>query len=565
MLCFLTLGCLLHGVMARVWSEGVLKAPNMISAADFRELVAPVMIDGDDDADNGQEADLAAEEPQPAHGQQQQQQQLQNEDEYRKARSKRAARIMRWMKDEVAQMWSTAALFVTDPIATLVGHYLQDEYMFAPSLVEHNPDALLPWAPVSRGPAERPTPTLYDFMKDDLLALRTLQSRIVRVLDLGSGPAHFLQAAFARLPPTNVYEALQHQVLETLGDLHIRFTCVYLGPACELVKMSFDDDKVPPAEKRAIGQKFLDLPECELQPLYDSKLRRFYPRLNDLLSQEFRTLIGAGAQAQKIITKAVEFIHRDNNSVARGKGPSKPSDFYTVADNYIVNRCQRFHSHALDKRCSRRDSFKFKHHPKVKLVIAKLKSLKSTGKRNGVGGNPKIHYLNRVRVQLAEQNLSKGEFYIQVAAAAARYDLDEDIRQVAEDEWRQHRCEQASDVVSAGPPEALAPQRKGPWRLGDDFWPVAEDELADFMRSHSKCGGVRPVVDAHRAWQDTHLVVNDTPDLNGLQLAPIYKTCNEKHFGLCIHKHADIKDKAIKIAAVFHSVRSATGTFKSLY
>ena len=118
----------------------------------------------------------------------------------------------------------------------------------------------------------------------------------------------------------------------------------------------------------------------------------------------------------------MEFIHRDNGAVAKGKGPSKPSDFYTVADSFIVNRIQKFHAHALDKRCSRRDAFRFKNHPRVKQTIQKLKG---SSKRQGVGGNPKLFYLNQVRTSLRDQGLNKEEFNIEVGRAAGRYDLRE--------------------------------------------------------------------------------------------------------------------------------------------
>ena len=69
-----------------------------------------------------------------------------------------------------------------------------------------------------------------------------------------------------------------------------------------------------------------------------------------MASESFRSLIAGWASTQKLITKNVEFIHRDNGAAARAKGPAKPSDVYTVADNLIVTRCQKFHAEALAKR-----------------------------------------------------------------------------------------------------------------------------------------------------------------------------------------------------------------------
>ena len=289
MLSYLVLGSLLHDLMARIWLKGILNMPGMISRADYEDYVAPVVADeqdGDGVLGAAPRADGDGDAGRGGADDAQQQQQQQTEDEFRKARSKRAARIMRWMSHDPSQMWSCIALYVAYPIATLVGHYLQDEYMFAPSLVQHDPNAVRPWLPLRTGAADRPVPTLYDFMRNDLLALRTMQSRIARVLDMAVGPMHFIRVAFEHMPPSTIYEALQHQVLETLGDTFLRFSCEYSLPDKELVKLCFPEEEVSAEEKLEIAERIARLPACETKELYEGKLLKFYPTAEELCSED---------------------------------------------------------------------------------------------------------------------------------------------------------------------------------------------------------------------------------------------------------------------------------------
>ena len=98
---------------------------------------------------------------------------LSEEEQYRKRRSKRAARVYRWMMSPMCHMWSFAATLAAAPISIVLGHYLQDEYMFSPNVMQHKPGELRPWQPISCGEANRPTPCLLSFMSEGMATLRS--------------------------------------------------------------------------------------------------------------------------------------------------------------------------------------------------------------------------------------------------------------------------------------------------------------------------------------------------------------------------------------------------------
>ena len=79
-----------------------------------------------------------------------------------------------------------------------------------------------------------------------MLVIRTLQTRIGQVLSLGDGTSRFLQTAFPQCEAGTIYEALQRLVLESLGDLYMRFTCEYRDPAFNLLKLNDETEDPPP-------------------------------------------------------------------------------------------------------------------------------------------------------------------------------------------------------------------------------------------------------------------------------------------------------------------------------
>ena len=113
----------------------------------------------------------------------------------------------------------------------------------------------------------------------------------------------------AKINVDDAVDACQTLVLETLGNLYLRFACQYRG-----------------------------LP--------------------------YLIFITAWADRTPLCTKWVECVHRSNSAVARSKGPSKASMSDTIADGVILQRLQTFHADALGKsRAARRGSMKIKRCP----------------------------------------------------------------------------------------------------------------------------------------------------------------------------------------------------------
>ena len=185
MLAWMTLGSALHGVMRRVWLQGVLELPG-------------VMLDDDED----KEGDAANE----------------TEEAFRRLRSRRAKRIATWMRNETCQFWAFTTLFVTAPLAIMLGSYLREDQMYIPG---RHRDGGNPWAAQQDQLAESPcnsAPTLASFFKNNMANLRGVQTEIAMLLD-SAGPAyHFLRHAFAEVPEQSLVGAL-------VGNMIPRINC----------------------------------------------------------------------------------------------------------------------------------------------------------------------------------------------------------------------------------------------------------------------------------------------------------------------------------------------------
>ena len=184
-------------------------------------------------------------------------------------------------------------------------------------------------------------------MEDNLQILWGLQAAIAALLfddNFGGGDgadyAQLLIRAFGSLSPSEIYEALQHLVMETLGDLYMRFTCHYKGFPEQLARLAVDS--TPDDEKLLVAQTFCDLPECCCKPDFELRLKAQYPTVPELMSEEALAVIKGWATTCRLCTKTVEWAHRSNAAVARSKGPAQPSDLHTVADASILHRLQGF-------------------------------------------------------------------------------------------------------------------------------------------------------------------------------------------------------------------------------
>ena len=176
-------------------------------------------------------------------------------------------------------------------------------------------------------------------------------------------------------------------------------------------------------------------------------------------------------------------------------------------------------------------------------VIKKVTSLNKTS-RNGVGGNPKLHFINAERVRLKSLGLTNDDFRKAVKAAVRGYDENFELQRVRKLEWERHQWRKSIDRINniaqaQRPQEAAPPKRLGPWGLGDEFWPFAEDAFAAALAAGSKMGGVRFLAEEHRAWQNDNLIFGDGE--GDYKPAPIHKTCAEANPGLCSTRHAAIK------------------------
>jgi hypothetical protein len=531
MLGWSVLGCLCHEVMIRVWKRGVLNLPNLFW--DGSEQVG---------------ADETA------------------EDAFRRKRSKRASRLLKWLDSKETQMWATAALLTTEAITVTAGDYLQDEYMYDPRKIvrDENGDniGVLPWLPPARHP-DRQIPTLKNCMENDQRHLRKMQDEIIGVLTISAGDGvgdHFIQKAFPSIAGHKIFDALQSLSLETLGDTFLRFH-EYRLPTFGVINTILPE--CSDLEKDTAANNFEALKLCCRRPHFEEKiLARYTGRIR---CQECSDIITAWAERQVQVTKAVEFAHRCNASLAAANGPAKPADLFHVADGFVCQRTQVLHGVAVGKPPGRRASFRFKQHPQVKSVLKLVKNCKSKKHpaRAGIGSNPKYLYLNNERETLSGLGLCKAEFDQRVADAARAYDGSQLVQDAARDAWRLHKASRASQALQC-PTKCLQTKWDdgngyGPFGMGDSFWPLGERHLQEWLNTHTKEGGLREVTAEHKDWQRTHLSLGDNVNLpDGFVLQRPFKTCYQRHPGMCDTDHSQIKEVAECIAAELSQFRQLT-------
>lgn len=351
------LGVLCHGVLPRLWCSSGLSLQSFV-------------IDNPD--------------------QPQQNANISDEDKFRKERSKRCARILKWMRNRHSQMWGICALLVVTPLTNLIADFLQDEFMFALDRADGN-NLWRQWRPPPKDP-QRVVPTLFSFLKDNVLAIRKTQQSILNILS-DTASQNFILKAFPSIDPQLLYGALQAQCLETIADIALRFVEPYTSASQPqgLVRMSMPDAHYEDREEQSSA--FAALFKCCLKKHSTLKVREMYPESEDLLTDDAQDLFVAYGHHCPVCTKVVEFSHRTNRALATARGPAKPSDMHTVTDGFIISRPQVLHSQTSQSGPSkngRRQTFKFKKHPKVQKAVKAVKKAKATntGLPRGQCGNP---------------------------------------------------------------------------------------------------------------------------------------------------------------------------------
>ena len=159
------LGLWMHGILPRMWSV-VLSSPDLQCEQEDEEI-------GDEMQDLG---------GQPS------------EEGLRRIRARRAGRIKAWIDSNVCQLWSAVCFFATQPLATLLGAYLQDEQIY-----HADPEA--PWTSWPNSRRDRPTPTLHHFAESHFRTLRLVQAQLRMLLEDSGDRAtarSFLLRAFPR-------------------------------------------------------------------------------------------------------------------------------------------------------------------------------------------------------------------------------------------------------------------------------------------------------------------------------------------------------------------------------
>ena len=177
----------MHGLMVRVWMM-------VLSRDEFQ----PVAEDGAAAA-----ADDALGRPD-------------DEEAFKRQRRRRASRVRVWMGSEVTQLWSAICLYITAPLARLLGHYLVDEYMYVREQPEHAGGGSNPWADPCQ--AERRAPTLKGFVQGKLAILRQVQTKVVALISghdgAGIEAAALIRSAFPGITDSDVFGAMQQMSLE---------------------------------------------------------------------------------------------------------------------------------------------------------------------------------------------------------------------------------------------------------------------------------------------------------------------------------------------------------------
>jgi hypothetical protein len=309
--------------------------------------------------------------------------------------------------------------------------------------------------------------------------------------------------------------------------------------------------------KRQVAEEFLGLPSCCRHPEFDEKLAKKFPTVEAILGDECQALLTAWAGHQQLITKAVEFGHRVAGFHARSKGPAKPSDFRMMADNFTLSRVAVAHSTSLGKKGKKRP--RIMTHSMVQGVVKRLKQSQQ-GPRAGVGGNPKMAWMNQRRKELRGQGLSKQDFDVQMRVMCQHYDNDLMIRSSAMDNWKAAnvRRRDAEVCEPAASPGSVASH--GMWGLGDGMWPVCEPKMDTFLKEHSTHGGIRKLVSTHRAWQANNCVVSSftSKSSSPASLPGQDFACGQKHPGKCRGRVAEagLTKVVDQITTGLHGVRS---------
>ncbi len=389
------------------------------------------------------------------------------------------------------------------------------------------------------------------------------------------------QAYDGSLGSVAVSTCVQQLVLEVLGDLYMRFTIPYRCFPYALVHLIFD--WVPQDTKRRICLKFKALKECCLSDLFEQVILALWGQ--DLMQQPCLNFILMWALQELLVTRVVEFAHRNNKSVAAPKGHARPSNFKVMSDVAGLNRLGVLHGQAIGQ--TKKNRYRLRQHPKVQEVARQIKSMnnkrkrsqQSTGLLNDISrknpcGNPKFFYLNKIRGDLTQLQLPQDEFNQRVASVAERYDNDPLVKQAARDAWDVAQHQVSGAAAAPNPADrregtsidgSVGVGGVGPWGLGDSFWLVAGSVTGQFLRENTLQGSLRPLAQKIGDRQNSEVTIIESEALQFCRecvpqgpTPTLGKTCCQIHPGFCqVKDRLDVKPFSL-ITRRLHSIRSAS-------
>ena len=99
-------------------------------------------------------------------------------------------------------------------------------------------------------------------------------------------------------------------------------------------------------------------------------------------------------------------------------------------------------------------------------------------------------------------------------------------------------------------------ESRGPWKMGDSFWPISEEHVKRWLTSESAMGGMRAAADKRRAEQCDRLFFGDDKASRKVpQLRPVEKSCFELHPGFCREGDQDVAEEVAHGVQEFHQIR----------
>ena len=94
---------------------------------------------------------------------------------------------------------------------------------------------------------------------------------------------------------------------------------------------------------------------------------------------------------------------------------------------------------------------------------------------------------------------------------------------------------------------------RGPWKMGDSFWPISETHCEEWIRSKVAMSGMRPAADQRRKEQQERHLLGDVEDTQPVPEAE--NTCFDTHPGYCKQRDEHIAADLLHIVDELHAIR----------